>query len=105
MQSCPNPVLVPETEVVIVSARGVATEGGSCVRISLRVSVKGNLSLERFGITVKASSDRRDYWHTDVVAEEVPAGGSVILETVLDFDTAEERYAEGSAIVEASWFE
>jgi len=103
--ACSNPVLVPEAEASIVSARGVKTGTESGLAISVRVCVKGSLSLERLGITVRAESDRRSYWHTDVVAEEVPAGGSLILETALAFDSADEAYVEGSAVIESAWFE
>ena len=103
--ACSNPVLAPEAEACIVSARSVKTATESGLAVSVRVSVKGSLSLERFGITVRAVSDRRSYWHTDVVAEEIPAGASVILETVLAFDSAEEAYVEGSAVIESAWFE
>jgi len=103
--ACSNPVLVPEAEACIVSARGVKTESESHIAITVRVTVKGSLSLERSGITIRAASDRRSYWHTDVVAEEVPAGASVILETELAFDSADEAYVEGSAVIESSWFE
>lgn len=103
--ACSNPVLAPEAEARIVSARGVKTGTESGVAISLRVSVRGSLSLERLGVTVRSESDRRSYWHTDVVAEEVPAGGSVILETAMAFDSADEVYVEGSAVIESAWFE
>lgn len=103
--ACSNPVLVPEAEVRIVSARGVTTDAESCLAVSLCVTVKGSLPLERFGITVRAESDRRSYWHTDIVAEEVPAGASVILETAMAFDSADEVYVEDSAVIESAWFE
>ena len=103
--ACSNPVLAPEAEACIVSARGVKTGTESGLALSVRVSVKGSLSLERLGITVRAESDRRSYWHTDIVAEEVPAGGSLILETALAFDSGDEAYVEGSAVIESAWFE
>jgi len=103
--ACPNPVLVPEAEACIVSVRGVKTDSESHIAIAMRVTVKGSLSLERFGITVRAASDRRSYWHTDVIAEEVPAGASVILETAIPFDSADEAYVDGSAVIESTWFE
>ena len=103
--ACSSPVLVPEAEARIVSARGVKTGTESGLAVSVRISVKGSLSLERFGLTMRAASDQRSYWHSDVVAEEVPAGASVVLETAIPFDSADEAYVEGSAVIESAWFE
>lgn len=103
--ACSNPVLVPEAEACIVSARGVKTGTESGLAVSVRVSVTGSLPLERLGLTLRAASDRRGYWHTDVVAEEVPAGGSLVLETAIAFDSVDEAYVEGSAVIESAWFE
>jgi hypothetical protein len=105
--ACQTPVLVPTASAALLSSRGrqgTSEEGAGAV-VCLRVSVTGSLAVTRFGLTVSAKSDRRQYWKTELVEERLPPSSSVILDISLPFDSPDEDYVEGSAVMESSWFE
>lgn len=105
VSSCSAPILAPEAYAEIVSSRGEENSGEAAVVVSVRIMVKGSLAVERFGITVKVKTGLRDYWHTEVLNERIPPGGSVVLDVKTIFGSADERYAERSAAIESAWFE
>lgn len=127
LEACSTPILLPEASASLVSARGLpvsapsgesspegegspgegddTSAGKSGVLLVVRVEVRGSLAVERFGITVKAKSGLREYWHTEILEERIPPSASVVLELRLYFDSESEAYLEGSSLIESSWFE
>jgi hypothetical protein len=84
---------------------GAGGAAGSRAAVVIRIAVKGSLAVESFGITVKVASSARDYWLTQILEEHIPPGGSATVEMKVDFDSGNEVYKEGSAVIDASWFE
>jgi hypothetical protein len=105
LASCATPSLLPEASATIVSSRGGSKDGEAFASVVIRIDVKGSIPAARYGLTVKAASDRRDYWNTEILSDSIPPGKSVVVTMKLPFDTAGEVYKDGSAVIDCAWFE
>ena len=105
LSACADPYPAPSGAVEILASRGTYDTDYAGAAVTLRVACSGSMAIERFGATVRVDSDRRRYWTS--IAEEsiIPAGASTTRSLSIGFAEPEERFAEGSAVVEASWFE
>jgi hypothetical protein len=103
--SCIIPVLAAEGRIAILDAREVALEEGWELVISYRVSAEGRLELERFCATFRFEGSLGPHWVSDIVSAQLPCGASLVSSLTSVFADPSERYVDGSAVLESSWFE
>jgi hypothetical protein len=103
--ACVDPWPRPSGWIEILAVNEEIKDDSSGAIIAWRVACKGQLAIERWGVTIRLDTDSRRYWVSLTTESRLPAAAASTGELFIPFDSPSERLVKGSAIVDASWFE